>query len=132
AGLHAQIATEAGTFDIADVFDAVSSKLIRRHPHVFGDVVADDPEAVLRTWEAVKATEPGKADRGQRDPYDKLPSTMPVSARINLVEQPDGSTLTKEEISTLATEIVERTLRLVRANADSEAALELAYRILRD
>ena len=74
AALHAQIANEEGTFDIADVFEAVSSKLIRRHPHVFGDAVANDPESVIRTWEAVKATEPGKADRPNKDPYEKLPT----------------------------------------------------------
>ena len=46
--LHAQMANEAGDFDASDVFDAISSKLIRRHPHVFGDAVANDPDAVIK------------------------------------------------------------------------------------
>src|SRR3972149_2477146 len=43
--LHAQIASEAGEFELADVFARIGSKLIRRHPHVFGDVRAATPEA---------------------------------------------------------------------------------------
>ena len=131
AALHAQIANEAGDFDIADVFQAVSSKLIRRHPHVFGDVVATDSEAVLRTWEAVKATEPGKADRGVRDPYDKLPVAMPVSAKMELVEATDGSRLTVEQAADLGAEIVANLRTLIRAGVDPDPVMDAAYRILR-
>lgn len=131
AALHAQIANEAGTFDIADVFDAVSSKLIRRHPHVFGDVVANDPEAVIRTWDAIKATEPGKEDRPKKDPYTKLPDSMPVAAKIQLVEQPDGSTLSPEAVEDYTRRIVEMTVQMVRAGIDPNPALDTAYRIIR-
>ena len=81
--LHAQIANENGDFDAADVFDAISSKLIRRHPHVFGDVVANDPAAVI-----------ANLGRGQADPSrarkiwpsarrsTSCPASMPVSLKI--------------------------------------------------
>ena len=48
--LHAQIALEAGEFTPADVYGHVNRKLVRRHPHVFGDATADTPYAVLITW----------------------------------------------------------------------------------
>lgn len=54
---HAQIASETGRFTMADVLDGLVKKLIRRHPHVFGDVKAHDAAAVVRTWEAVKERE---------------------------------------------------------------------------
>ena len=54
---HAQMAKEAGLFDFADVADAISSKMRRRHPHVFGDVRYADAEAQKQAWEDIKTTE---------------------------------------------------------------------------
>jgi tetrapyrrole methylase family protein/MazG family protein len=53
---HAQIASENGQFDIADVIASISEKMVRRHPHVFGDATADTPEAVSRQWDHIKKT----------------------------------------------------------------------------
>ena len=70
--LHAQLAAEAGVFDLADVQAAISSKIVRRHPHVFGDAVARTASDVNRQWERIKADEraaaAGEADdrRGRR------------------------------------------------------------------
>jgi MazG family protein len=55
--MHAQIAHEAGRFDIEEVIEHVSDKLIRRHPHVFGTSEARDSGAVLKQWEAIKREE---------------------------------------------------------------------------
>lgn len=55
--LHAQIAQEEGLFTIADVADCISEKMIRRHPHVFGDAQPADIDAINRTWEEIKKTE---------------------------------------------------------------------------
>src|SRR5262245_54873781 len=55
--MHAQIAHETGRFDIEDVIEKVSDKLIRRHPHVFGTSKARDAVAVLKQWEAIKREE---------------------------------------------------------------------------
>jgi MazG family protein len=54
---YAEMAEEQGSFTIDDVLDALSNKLIRRHPHVFGDTKADDSAQVLKNWEALKAEE---------------------------------------------------------------------------
>ena len=54
---HAQVAREDGRFDVTDVIRGIHDKLIRRHPHVFGDVRVKDSAAVLRNWEQIKAEE---------------------------------------------------------------------------
>lgn len=55
--LHAQYGAEAGVFDMTDVHRSVMTKIVRRHPHVFGDVVADTAADVIRNWEQIKADE---------------------------------------------------------------------------
>lgn len=55
--LHAQLAAEAGVFDLADVQASIARKIVRRHPHVFGDAVAATAGDVLRQWERIKASE---------------------------------------------------------------------------
>ncbi len=62
--LHAQLAAEAGVFDLADVQAAIASKIVRRHPHVFGDSEARTASDVNRQWERIKATE--RADAAER------------------------------------------------------------------
>lgn len=63
---YSEMAQEEGKFSIDDVLDTLSNKLINRHPHVFGDVVAETSGQVLRNWEAIKAEEKRKRieDRG--------------------------------------------------------------------
>jgi nucleoside triphosphate diphosphatase len=58
---YAEMAEEQGSFTIDDVLDALSNKLIHRHPHVFGDTKADDSRQVLKNWEALKAEEKRKS-----------------------------------------------------------------------
>lgn len=57
--MHAQMEHIEGNFDIADVADSINDKLIRRHPHVFGEVEAADSEAVLANWDRIKREEKG-------------------------------------------------------------------------
>jgi nucleoside triphosphate diphosphatase len=54
---HSQIAQEAGHFTLSDVHDSICAKMIRRHPHVFGDVRVSDADTVLQNWEDIKAAE---------------------------------------------------------------------------
>jgi len=62
--MHAQIAKERGEFTIGDVIDGISAKMIRRHPHVFGDAEARTPEESLELWKQIKAQE--KAEKALR------------------------------------------------------------------
>ena len=57
--LHAEIASETGAFDLDRMAQGLTEKLIRRHPHVFGETSADDSSAVLKQWDAIKRTEKG-------------------------------------------------------------------------
>ncbi|TMB51936.1 MAG: nucleoside triphosphate pyrophosphohydrolase [Chloroflexi bacterium] len=61
--LHAQLAAEEGSFDLVDVYRTLGAKIVRRHPHVFGDVEANSAEQVLRNWESIKARERSDAGR---------------------------------------------------------------------
>ena len=82
---HAQMAKEAGHFDIGDVVEAITEKLIRRHPHVFGEVVADGAADAQNGWENIKARErAAKAERkGESEPsiLDDVPMVLPALAR---------------------------------------------------
>ncbi len=61
--MHTEIATETGRFDIQDVLNNVSEKLIRRHPHVFGTSNVQDAEGVVKQWEAIKEEEKNNANQ---------------------------------------------------------------------
>ncbi|MFZ4556765.1 MAG: nucleoside triphosphate pyrophosphohydrolase [Pseudanabaena sp.] len=58
--LHSQIGKEANTFAIAEVAEGIAQKLIRRHPHVFGDLQTDDIQEIHQNWERIKAEEKGE------------------------------------------------------------------------
>jgi MazG family protein len=81
--LHAQLAAEAGVFDLADVQAAIGRKIVRRHPHVFGDAVARTAADVNRQWERIKADERG-ADAAPGDnpksALDGISPSMPALA----------------------------------------------------
>ncbi len=75
---YAQMAAEAGHFTLADVGEALSSKLIRRHPHVFGEAKAADSDAVLSQWEQIKRSEKVSAGEAPQGTLDSIPRSMPA------------------------------------------------------
>lgn len=74
--LHTQIATEYGEFYMSDVLEYVNRKMIRRHPHVWGDVEADDPQRVTLNWEKIKQTERQGEER--KSMLDGIPKGTPA------------------------------------------------------
>lgn len=76
---HAQMAREADHFDFADVVEAISDKLVRRHPHVFGDAKIDTAHAQTAAWEQQKADE--RAARGETSAMDGVPLALPALLR---------------------------------------------------
>ncbi len=81
---HAQMAAERGLFDFEDVAAAVAEKMIRRHPHVFGEARIDSAEAQRRSWEELKAAErTRKAERAgaEASALDDLPRNLPALLR---------------------------------------------------
>ena len=75
---YAQMASEAGYFDLRDVAENLSAKLIRRHPHVFANAVATDSDAVLRNWEQIKVEEK-KSKPTATSLLDDIPRSMPAT-----------------------------------------------------
>ena len=78
--LHARIAREEGRFDLERIARGISAKLVRRHPHVFGDAEASDSAAVRLHWEAIKLQE--QAERDQSHPLAAPAGASPLSDRL--------------------------------------------------
>ncbi|HEY1016249.1 MAG TPA: nucleoside triphosphate pyrophosphohydrolase [Herpetosiphonaceae bacterium] len=76
---HAELGRQAGLFDMGDIHAALTNKLIRRHPHIFGDLPVSGSGEVLRNWEAIKAAE--RAEKGKTDRpsvLDGIPASLPA------------------------------------------------------
>ncbi len=83
--MHAQIASERGAFNLADVLATVSAKLVRRHPHVFGTTEVEGTEQVLENWEAIKATERAGKPRPPQDGFDEVALALPALTRAQKI-----------------------------------------------
>jgi tetrapyrrole methylase family protein / MazG family protein len=79
---HAELARLEGTFDVDDVAEAITAKLVRRHPHVFGDVAVDSASQVLVNWERIKQEE-----KGEHAVDEEIPATLPALARASKVQR---------------------------------------------
>ena len=86
---HAKLAETEGHFNLNDVVQAITDKMIRRHPHIFADVKADDAETVLSNWEEIKKKEKaGKGDKEEpQSVMSKLPPTLPALMKAEKVQQ---------------------------------------------
>jgi XTP/dITP diphosphohydrolase len=131
---HADIAAEAGEYTIEDVAEHMTRKMVGRHPHVFGDAVAETPEDVVVSWEAIKAVE--KADR--TSVLDGIPPGMPAlalaekvvgrAAKVGVVREPLAVPATEDELGAQLLAIVTGARD---AGLDPERALRSAIRGLR-
>jgi tetrapyrrole methylase family protein/MazG family protein len=110
--LHVQIAEEAGEFALADVVHGVSDKLVRRHPHVFGDATAETPEAVVEQWEELK-----REERGERSALSGVPATLPALARAQAIQRRASRAGFAWENAGQAWEALEEELRELREAA---------------
>jgi ATP diphosphatase len=82
---QAVMAEEEGRFTLSDVAEAISDKLVRRHPHVFGDKVAKDASTVLRNWEQIKQTEHAREER--RSALDGVPKSLPALIKAQRTQE---------------------------------------------
>jgi tetrapyrrole methylase family protein/MazG family protein len=86
--LHAQIATEDQDFKISDVVQVASSKLIRRHPHVFGETAVQDVEGVIQNWERIKADERQENDKKpDQGMLDGIPLSLPALTQADAIQR---------------------------------------------
>lgn len=129
--LHAQLAAEAGIFDLADVQAAIASKLVRRHPHVFGDAVARTAADVNRQWERIKADERAEAagDAGPGVPVksalDGISPSMPaLAASQEMQERAANLGYDWPSIEGVLDKVTEEAEELRQAATDAERAEE--------
>ncbi len=86
-GLHAQIASEEGDFNLTDVVKGINAKLIRRHPHVFGDWKVDGVSKVLQNWEKLKEAErEANGTAEAKGLLDGLPNALPALAQAQEIQ----------------------------------------------
>jgi XTP/dITP diphosphohydrolase len=78
---YAQIASEQKAFTITDVLNSVSEKLIRRHPHIYGDVEVNNEEDVKRNWEQIKLAE------GKQSVLEGVPKSLPAMVKANRIQE---------------------------------------------
>ena len=117
---HAQMAADEGAWDVDDVAEGIVRKLIRRHPHVFGDVEVSGADEVLVNWERIKAEEKGRAPVD-----DDIPATLPALARAAKVQRRAAGwgfewRSTAGALGALKEEVAELEARTDDANAEEE------------
>ncbi len=78
---YSKIASETDEFDIADVLNEQCEKLIRRHPHIYGDVKVESEEDVKRNWEQIKLTE------GKKSVLEGVPKSLPAMVKANRIQE---------------------------------------------
>lgn len=84
--LHTQIAEEAREFRMGDVIESIAEKLVRRHPHVFDEAVAETPDAVIAQWEDIK-----RKERHGASALAGIPSALPALAQAQTVQRRAGN-----------------------------------------
>jgi tetrapyrrole methylase family protein/MazG family protein len=124
--LHAQIASELGEFTMAGILKTIHEKLVRRHPHVFGDLVITDARKVIENWERLKSVERehlGKSTSGILDGVDlALPALFQAETYQNKVAAV-GFDWT--EIGPVKDKITEELREVDAATTDDEREVEL-------
>ena len=109
---HARISADGGGFGVEDVCNAITRKLERRHPHVFGDVAAETPEQVARNWEAIKAAERGPG----ASLVDGVPRALPALQRAERIsEKASRSGFDWEDAQAVAAKLDEERAELAEA-----------------
>ena len=88
---QARIAREEGKFDFAQVCDAISEKLTRRHPHVFGDVAVSGSGEVVKNWERIKADERKQKGQAPRSAIGGVPISLPALVRAERLTEKAGA-----------------------------------------
>lgn len=124
------MAEQEGRFTFDDVANAVSDKLIHRHPHIFGDVKADTAVEVLNNWERIKKRERAKAARSSA--LDGVPKTLPALLKARRTMEKAKRTGYEEEITPVEIKgdpgqfLFSVVKAIADMGVDSEAALEKA------
>ncbi len=113
--MHSQIAKEEGLFTLEDVVQEVSEKMVRRHPHVFGTVQADDSSQVLKNWEEIKKAEK-QGKEWVKTPLKDIPTELPALVRaVKTIKKTDKLYEKQPDLAETFTSIKEQTEKLKKA-----------------
>jgi tetrapyrrole methylase family protein/MazG family protein len=128
--MQSQIAEEAELFRIEDVVEAITTKLIRRHPHVFGESAAESADDVLGIWQQVKAAEraAGRQKPKPAHPLDRYPAPMPIARRLHDLLPKDVPTEDEQRPEELGDQLFELTRQAIAQGLDPEQILLEAAR----
>lgn len=85
--MHAQIAAEAGEFNMAEVLAGIHTKIVRRHPHVFGEAKAENAKQVLQNWERLKAQERQEKGKAAASLLDGIAPALPALAQAEQIQK---------------------------------------------
>ena len=122
---HADIAQETGEFSLADVLTSVNRKLVRRHPHVFGDVEVADAREVERNWERLKAQERSRQGVSS-SPLEGIPKDLPALVYSQLMQDRVARVgFEWEDVSGVLDKILEEVEELRQATTAEEKTHEL-------
>lgn len=120
--MQSQIAEENELFTIEDVLLSITSKLVRRHPHVFGDDTARSATDVVGIWQQVKATEQGRPKEKPNHPLDRYPAPMPIARRLHDTIKPI-EVAERPAATDLGDSLFSATKAAIEAGYDPEAIL---------
>jgi len=125
--LNAQIASEDGEFQMSQVLEGISSKLVRRHPHVFGDVSVDGVKNVLSNWENIKATErKNKKENQDKGLLDGVPGSLPSLSQAQAYQERAGRVgFDWHSIDGVFEKLAEEMAEVKAAKNDQERAMEM-------
>jgi tetrapyrrole methylase family protein/MazG family protein len=85
--LHAQFAAEEGAFDLTDVYRSIAGKIVRRHPHVFGELEVDGVDQVLANWETIKADERAERGKASEGAFGGVARALPALAGSREIQE---------------------------------------------
>ncbi len=124
--LHAQIAHEKDEFNISDVLAGINQKIVFRHPHVFGDWVAENEKQVIQNWETLKGQErEADSSNGEKGLLDGVPATYPALAQAQALQERAARVgFDWKELAPVLDKITEELEEIRNAGTDEEKAKE--------
>ncbi|MGB5076428.1 MAG: nucleoside triphosphate pyrophosphohydrolase [Sphingorhabdus sp.] len=121
---HSQMAAELNAFTLKDVIAGICEKMVRRHPHVFGDEIADDPHAVVTNWETIKAQE--RSDKNDDSALGGVALALPALLRAQKIQKRASRTgFDWPDIEGAKAKVLEELEEIENATSDIERAEEI-------
>jgi len=127
---YGKLGEKSGRFSMEEIVTSIKEKLVRRHPHVFGDTQVQNTEEVVKNWEKIKAEE--KKEEKKKSILDGIPPTLPAIVRaqkvLKRIQRTGSKLLEKETDKRTEQEIGDQLLKLILSAEESDVDAESALR----